>query len=320
MEQLPETKFIAGFWRRIGAFMVDCLVLGLVGLTIGKVFFAELIALGPWGRLVGFCLALLYFGLLNSQLTGGQTLGKRIAGVKVVGKDGAPLPIMTSFLRYLPLGLPWFLNGAQFPESVLFSHWIYVLALFTFGIGLSIVYLYLFNRRTRQSTHDLLVGSYVVSVDAAGTYQAPKIWQGHLIICAALTALSGAAPFFTRDIAASTSFASLIKIHHAVNAEPWITRASVKKGQVFMSSSDKGDGVTTYLAITALLRDENIVDAARARKLASLALSEDASLARVDTIYVQLVYGYDIGIASSWHSQNYSDTPAAWLEKGPAPH
>lgn len=303
---------IPGFWRRLGAFFLDSLLLGAIGVAFGFVLTEQFVHLGAWGRLIGFSVAIAYFGTLNSRLTGGQTLGKRALKIKVVAKDGTPLSVPKAFLRFLPLGAAWFLNNAQFPESVFFSFWLYVLSVAVFGIGLSIIYLYVFNRKSRQSLHDLLVGSYVVSADSAGPIEAATPWQGHLAVCALLVVASGIAPYFTRDLAANEPFASLMNVYHSVSSEPWVVSAKVNKGTSFISATNKGKSSTTYLSITAYSKDPKIEDAERAKQLANLALSTDSSAGGVDVIQVTLVYGYDIGIASSWRTKAFSHSPAEW--------
>ena len=92
--------------------------------------------------MLGFSVAIVYFGTLNSRITGGQTLGKRLLKIKVVARDGTPLSVPKSFLRFLPLGAPWFLNHAQLPDSALFSIWSYAVSIMIVGLGLSVVYLF----------------------------------------------------------------------------------------------------------------------------------------------------------------------------------
>ncbi|HSH01150.1 MAG TPA: hypothetical protein VLL52_01440, partial [Anaerolineae bacterium] len=66
-EVLLETVSIAGFWRRVGAVVVDWLLMGVVlwilALSLGEIAYR----LGPWGRLVGYSLAVLYWGYGNSE-------------------------------------------------------------------------------------------------------------------------------------------------------------------------------------------------------------------------------------------------------------
>jgi uncharacterized RDD family membrane protein YckC len=303
----------AGFWQRVGAFLVDCVLLGAIGIVAGFFLTDEFVRLGAWGRLLGFSVAIAYFGPLNSRLNGGQTLGKRLLKIKVVARDGAPLSVPKSFVRFLPLGAAWFLNNAQFPESVLISFWTYVLSIAVFGLGLSIVYLYVFNRRSRQSVHDLLVGSYVVSADAVGPVAAAAPWRLHLGVCVLLLVASGVMPYFTKNLAANEPFASLLNVLRAVSSETWVVHAQVNKGKTFMASTAKGKRTTSYLRITAYSKDPDIKNSARAKELAKLALSADSSANGLDVIQVILVYGYDIGIASSWRSQNNAHSPAEWL-------
>ena len=304
---------IARFWARLGAFFVDGLILGAVGVVAGFFLEEQFVQLGPWGRLLGFAIALPYFGTLNSRLAGGQTLGKRLLKIKVVASDGTSLSAPRAFVRFLPLGVPWFVNNAQFCESVMLSAWMYVLSVAIFGIGLSVVYLYLFNRRSRQSLHDLIVGSYVVSSQATGAVTAPAPWRAHLAVCGVLILGAAAAPHFAKNLAVSEPFASLMDVYRQVSSQPWVVSAKVNKGQAYFSSSAKSEHTTTYLNITAYTRDPDVANAERAKQLARLALSTDNAAKALDVIQVTLVYGYDIGIASSWRSQNHAHSPAEWL-------
>ena len=191
----PPPRAIAGFWRRLLAMLVDSMILGIAGLVIAYPFRDQLVHWGPWGRLLGFVVALGYFGCLNSKLAGGQTPGKRLLKVKVVDAAGAPLSLGRSLVRFLPLGAAWFLNGLPLPSSAAEIPVVgYLLSIAVFGVGLSIVYLYVFNRRTRQSLHDLLVGSYVVKADANSEVRAQRPWAAHYAVCATLLVASAAAP------------------------------------------------------------------------------------------------------------------------------
>ena len=81
--------WITGFLRRIGAFFIDGLILGLFGFLLGLFLENYFVQIGGWGRLIGFSIALLYFGLLNSSLNKGQTIGKILLKINVVDTNGA---------------------------------------------------------------------------------------------------------------------------------------------------------------------------------------------------------------------------------------
>lgn len=305
-EQPDAPRVIAGFWRRLGASVLDALLLGILGLIVGSLFASDLVALGPWGRLLGFTIAVSYFGILNSGLAGGQTLGKYILDIRVVGGDGEPLSLFRSLLRFLPLGAVWFLNGAQFSDRVLSSSWMYVISVAVFGLGLSIVYLYVFNRRSRQSVHDLLVGSYVVTATHKGAVTTASVWRPHLVVCALLLLVSAVLPHFTLSFA-KESLAELMQAYRAVIEEPGVIQANVSKGSTYA-----GDSETTFLSVSAYLYRPDVDSKVRAERLAALVLSAAPSASTVDIVQVRLMYGYDIGIASSWRVQMYAHPPAEW--------
>jgi uncharacterized RDD family membrane protein YckC len=171
---------ISGFWNRILAFLIDGVILSFAGLILGKAAFDFLVRLGGWGCLIGFCISLFYFGLLNSYLGKGQTIGKRIVEIKVIDRYGKEISVGRSFVRYAILGAPFFFNQAVIPQSAALTPMGYPLCFIIVGIGGAIIYLYIFNRKTRQSLHDLAVGTFVVKAPDTAPVGFTSIWRGHL--------------------------------------------------------------------------------------------------------------------------------------------
>lgn len=97
MEAVQE-KWICGFWRRIGALVVDTLVLGVLGSVAGLFLEDIFVQLGGWGRLIGFVVSITYFGVMNSSLANGQTIGKRILNIKVVDSSNSTISCTSSDL------------------------------------------------------------------------------------------------------------------------------------------------------------------------------------------------------------------------------
>lgn len=310
---IAEDTSFAGFWARLGALLLDGLLLGAIGLLLGLFFAPQFEQLGPWGRLLGFVIALAYFGTLNSKVRDGQTLGKSLLKIKVVDSQGAALSVPRAYLRFLPLGIPWALNGAQFPETVVFSFWGYLLSIVVFGVGLSIAYLYVFNRPSRQSLQDLLVGSYVVRAASNASISAKPLRRLHLVVCGGLLLLSALAPYAASVLVTTAPFAPIVKMHRELSALPWVRHVQVNSGMSTSMSPDAGQTLTTFLHISAYTRDRDIENPERARQLATLAISADPTARQVDVIQVVLVYGYDIGIASSWTSRTDTRSPYEWL-------
>ena len=306
--ELAVPSVFAGAWRRIGAFVADATLLGLIAVCAGYFLFDFFVGLGTWGRVLGFAIALAYFGTLNSRIGNGQTVGKRLLNIRVVGADGAALPVPKSLARFAVLGTPWFLNNAWFSAELLESPMIYVLTALVFGLGLSIVYLFLFNRPTRQSLHDLAVASYVVQAESTQPIAGMPISRVHAGVAAALVAVAAAVPLFTSRLVEREPFAGLMDAYRAVAAEPDVVYAGVNK--VWASTS----GDSNYLQVTAYLAESNIDDVEKARRLATLAINADPSFNQVASVQVTLAYGYDIGIASANRAMTHSNTPAGWLE------
>ena len=172
---VPQARPICSFWGRLLALGVDLFLLFGVGSLLGRLFGNRLAQLGVWGWLVGFVLVLVYFGLLNSRVGQGQTLGKRLLRVRVVGVDGEQISPARSLLRAAILGALYFLNASIAGDLSGVINGVVL------GLGLGGIYLYLCNRMTRQSLHDLVARTCVVRSDAAGPISLGTLARLHYI-------------------------------------------------------------------------------------------------------------------------------------------
>lgn len=301
--------WISGFWRRIGALMIDSIILGAVGLGLGLIFQAQFVQLGGWGRFVGFFIALSYFGILNSRVFGGQTVGKKLVGIRVVDGDNQSIALLRSFARYCVLGVPFFLNGAQFTNEAMTSFWMYPISLVIFGGLLSVVYLYIFNRITRQSLHDLAVGTYVVNAESEKA-DIGAFWRPHLMVVAALLLVGAFLPAFTSKLAQNDPFRDLLAAQSALTDHPSVSYAGVSSGRSTTTSTDDGTRTTTYLSARAILQSDNVSDTDLAEQLATILANSHSNSQQMDVIQVVLTHGYDIGIASSWTNYSHTFNPA----------
>lgn len=140
----------AGFWVRVLAQLIDAALLALVGGVLTELSFhprALYFAEGGPSAL----LSLLYFGLFWSKVGGGQTVGMRFLGLRVVGTDGQLIGVGTALIRWLGLVVSF---------SVLFLGVIWVA----------------FDHQ-KQGWHDKLASTYVVNVRSieAGDQQRPQV-------------------------------------------------------------------------------------------------------------------------------------------------
>jgi uncharacterized RDD family membrane protein YckC len=108
----------AGFWLRFFAFAIDVALLVLVAIIFGSIALAANTLVPPHpesltdnlygafvilviisSALVPVSAFLIYFPLLEGRF--GQTLGKRLLGLRVLKEDGLPIGFRESFLRRL---------------------------------------------------------------------------------------------------------------------------------------------------------------------------------------------------------------------------
>ncbi len=302
-------KWISGFWRRIGAFFIDSLMLGAVGLGLGFFLEKQFVQLGGWGRFVGFFIALFYFGLLNSKIGNGQTIGKKILNIRVVNNDNQTIDLIQSIARYSIFGVPYFLNGAHFTTEAMKSFWVYPICFIIFGGLLSAIYLYVFNRATRQSLHDLAVGTYVVNSKVEKTSVGP-VWRTHLIVVSILFLASAIAPVFLSKLMQKELFKDLIEAQEMLSEQPAVNYVAVSSTITSLITDSEDKKNTKYFSARVFIDNASVTDTAFAKKLATILATKNSRAPKVDFIQIILIYGYDIGISSSWISRSHDFRPA----------
>lgn len=295
----------AALGRRVGAFLIDSLLLIIAGRLLG-LFFADFFMLSPgWARLIGLLVAGAYLVPLHGWPGGGQTAGKYLLSIRVVGRDGRPVSMPRSLLRYLAFAPPLFLNNFAFPGQETGSPlWLLVLLGF-FGLGISSAYLLLFNWRTRQLPHDLIAGTLVVAEQATEPVAA-RIWRGHLVVCGVLVLLWILPPVLMSWNGSERSLSRLLALQRAIKAGPGVLYAGV--------SLHEGTGDVAGLRVINVIVT---VPPGRERDQASLLWVAETVLQRypmlgIYGIQITLRSGFDIGIAADWESQTYAQTPVKW--------
>lgn len=84
----------AGFWRRLGAALLDGILLGIVNVIL-------IAALRTTGTVLAVLISLAYFTYLEGGATG-QTLGKRALGIRIVSFDtGGAIGYARGFIRWI---------------------------------------------------------------------------------------------------------------------------------------------------------------------------------------------------------------------------
>ena len=89
----------AGFWIRVGAYLIDAVILFIVDLIVGLIFRNN----QGLQSLIELIVSLGYFVYFWSASGGGQTVGMRALKIKVVKTDGSQLDYGGAVLRYVGL-------------------------------------------------------------------------------------------------------------------------------------------------------------------------------------------------------------------------
>jgi uncharacterized RDD family membrane protein YckC len=293
--------------------MVDALLLGIVGHAIGTAFFERLSQLGPWGRLVGFSIGLVYFACFDSRIASGQSIGKRLLKIRVIDSKGNAISFNKALLRSTIFLVPCFLYGLRTPEAQ--TPWIMSVAEFfvVYWIGGSTLYCIMFNRPARQGLHDLAVGTYVTSTSETNPVRAGSIAITHWAILAIL--LIGAtlgAETLNDTIEKRPPFPQLREDARLIEQLSCVQRARVKDVHRYASinKSKKGD-----LILDIILQSKPASPSGFADDAAKMVLQHDQSAENCDRLIVRLYQGYDIGIAQAWRHQEFTYTPADWSQQ-----
>jgi uncharacterized RDD family membrane protein YckC len=305
---------IARFWSRALAFLIDGIVVGTIGEIVGFAFREPLENIHAWQRLVGFLIAAAYFVPLDSRLGRGQTLGKRVMKIAVVGRDGAFVGVGRVSLRFSVLAVPVFANGIDLgsdPGVIVDT----LLTVVIFGLGFSLAYLYAANRRTRQSLHDLASDTFVCRAAAAASGLHERVWRGHLAVVGIICLIPLVLGLVGSSLISSEQkarFADMQKVQAAALTVPGTWSASVlTQTTVFnsMSGPDRTTVTNHFLVVSVRVDAHAGDDKAVARAVAQKVLEAAPDLLGQPALRITILHGVDLGIASA--TRGYSDTESA---------
>jgi len=307
-EDSSESLQIAGFWRRLLAFVIDILVLKLVGICLGLFFSDYFIAIGPWGFTIGLCIALVYFTVMESSIGGGKSIGKTFLKLNVVSRNGEYLGLTKSLVRSSFFCIPYFWSAA----TGLHSFTGYPFLILT-AIGTANVYLYLFNRKTRQILPDLIVQSLVVKApknrEADFLKLSPftkRVWRGHyaILVIVAIFSISG-----TSIILRKETFSSMLSLAKALSKQPDVISVLTVTTESSATMRDIDEKkLEESLSVTVWTNNKNFGPES-ANRLRETILSNYPGSSRLKIVNVEILYGYDIGIDKEWLRANFSFSP-----------
>jgi hypothetical protein len=183
-----------------------------------------------------------------------------------------------------------------------------------FGLGFSILYLIAFNARTRQSLHDLVVGSYVVR-EGSETAAKPQIWSAHLVVVGMILVAAAVLPPLLGKLVENWLPQEIMTAYGAIQREPEVTSTQVMAGQTFFWDPAKGQRFGTDVTVNVTLNRRIENHDAEADKIVRILLEKYPDANTKNSIAVTLSEGYDLGIASSFRQRVFNYSPEQWRQR-----
>ncbi len=268
---------VAPRWRRLLAFMLDGLLIGVVA-TGPALFWGQLAQpLGMWGHLLLVPVMTLYRGLFQGFF--GGTPGQLLLGLRVVSADGGRLSLTTALLRGAILGLGLGTMGMTMPGNSWGEVGIRLLG-GLFGAGS--LYLALFEG-SRRGLHDLVAGTLVVRRGQEPTVAPVARVHGVVVALLALVPTLASVPISQRS--------SIQSLQQQLSADP-----RLRDLQIWEESVESHGQTGGLLRVEAWWMGEpgevgiwmeGVEKAVR-----------DSKISGVEILTVELTSGWDVGFAA----------------------
>ena len=314
---------IAGFWIRLLADSLDALVLGAVGFLIATLFRDGLLRLGEKAVLLGIPFTLLYTGVLQSHIGGGQTLAKRLLGLRVLRLDGQLLSLDRSLVRWSIMGILCYGTAVAYALGTLapgFLAWALASAIGGAQIALILgcVFMVPFHP-LKRGFHDLLTGSIVIR---KGKLPADLIQRVHnprrdrrLVIAGVVVAALGTVAglvVWSRQSPAAQPGARVLKEISAMGIQ---NAAMIDTRMASLGREGHAIAVTGYLPTNGD-GSARVPDAED--KILAL-VRREMPLDGIDKIVISLRKGITVGIYSSYEASNRIEPAVAPLQTPDTP-
>ncbi|PRO65794.1 RDD family protein [Alkalicoccus urumqiensis] len=136
-----DVKDSVGFWRRLGAVILDGLAITFVIVLVSFLIYGRFASEERAMQMLEGIISLGYY-LAVPVIWTGYTLGKRALGIRIVKMNGSNVGILTMVLR-------WTVGGIVYA--------------ITLGIGVIVSIFMVALRKDNRAIHDFIAGTYVTS-------------------------------------------------------------------------------------------------------------------------------------------------------------
>lgn len=306
---------ISKFWTRIGALIIDFLIVGIFGFLLGLVFEDFFVSIGTLGLLIGFLICIIYFSIGYSYITNGQTIGKKSVNIQVITKDGKYLTFKKSFIRSLILFSPYFLINLRIPGIEEDSLFFVLKSVISVIVIIGITLIYIFNKSTRQTLHDFPTKSFVTETKKQANQIELKESKKIIFIIYGIIAvlLFGLAVYNTYNNKTITSNVNIV--YKKLNQLDGVVRAGTSDNTSTFYGNQKKvtHSFNGVLWVQNLPQELNEIEESEiVKNAARIILENNNDISEFDFIRITLIRGFDIGIAKKSRSYFVSKSPEEW--------
>lgn len=295
--------------RRIVAFILDLIALGIIGLILGAMLSDYFVLASVHGILIGWFVSTICFAMGNSKIMSGQTVGKNLMKIEVVGNDGEHLSFTRGLTRALWFTTPYFLieyfQGIALLPEIMSN----VLGALNIAYYVGLVYFFFINKNSHQTVHDIFTKTLVKHVEQEHERISTKISKSKVYVYAGIVgiiiaSIISTAFWFTQKTNLIEVFEAneevLTQIVEEVYGIDEVLRVESSKIHVDVNS-DVGIVVDVWTKSSLVeLNIENIYD-----EIIEILNSKSFKINRLNYVKITLKYGYDIGIANYTKTESW---------------
>lgn len=295
-----------GVFTRLLALIIDLFFLFLIGLVLGNLFtgfFSNHVVIG---HILGWFLATAYFGVFNSNLIWGMTLGKLLMRLQTLDHQGEELKWPKALIRSQFVVVPWILVGQHIPDASLMPWAKPLLLMVVNGTFLVQAACMVFLRR---SFHDFILRTQVInSGTEAGKVSATPgtLWPPIVVIYLACLIW----PFTPIGHPIKPRAAALEPAYEIIESQPWVlTFDSLVPAHPYKVKEAEQDEHQQYLLVSLFMRGypeseqqpKQLADQLHQQLAPVIELPQE-----LQGLLIEIRYGYDVGLASSWKDQEFT--------------
>ena len=295
--------------RRFVAFILDMMLIGMIGYLSTFLFESFYMKLGNSGKLIGAVIVLIYFGIFDSKIGNGQSIGKKILKIQVVNKNSECISVSKSILRSLWLFTFILLNGFSLGNSK-YIPIIIILGTILFSIVLLEIYFFIFNKKTKQSFHDLLADSFVILTDSKGEIEFKnnkKILYCSIIIPIFILSITICLNISTKN----TFLGDYLRIIDIIQEDIPVHQTTISKNVSIFKNSN-GTSEQHYIILNTYKNNKSDDEKEIAVKIAKTVFDNGLTINENEIFSIVISSGFNIGIASKNMNQRFNGTVEQW--------